>query len=172
MKSSEDLSIILDAEFHAARQHPEAFRLDAYQRQARRTVDPVQMPSDRLANFALGLAGEAGETAELVKKHLYHGAPLDREQLRKELGDVLWYVATLAHAAGLNLGDVALGNVEKLRKRYPEGFSVAASAARVDVVPQPDPRVPDDDAEGERCPVCHAYPWQRCVDECSSPTRR
>lgn len=159
--------MILEAEFRSAEMRPDAFRLDTYQRLAARTVNPAQTLGANRANFALGLAGEAGETAELIKKHLYHGAPLDKEKLRKELGDVLWYVAMLARNAGLTLSDVALGNVAKLRARYPDGFSVAASAARVDTLPgplpepKPDPRVPDTQ-EGDACTVCGAYPWQPC----------
>lgn len=154
---------VRETEYTAAKVNPGTFRLDAYQRQALRTVNPAQTYADNLANFALGLAGEAGETAELIKKHLYHRAPLDKEKVRKELGDVLWYVATLAHAAGLTLSDVALGNVDKLRTRYPEGFTAAASAARVDVLPEPkpDPRTPDTE-ERPPCPDCGAYPWEPC----------
>jgi NTP pyrophosphatase (non-canonical NTP hydrolase) len=55
---------------------------------------------------------------------------LDREKLRNELGDVLWYVATMASDLGIPLSDVASANVDKLRKRYPEGFSVERSVNR------------------------------------------
>ncbi|WP_373047198.1 nucleoside triphosphate pyrophosphohydrolase family protein [Vulgatibacter sp.] len=116
-----------------------------YQNAAERTVPSSQGRSSRLSNFALGLCGEAGEAGELVKKHLFHGAELDVERLRKELGDVLWYVATLATTAGLQLEDVAAGNIEKLRARYPDGFTAAASAARMDeAAPQPAPKATDE----------------------------
>jgi NTP pyrophosphatase (non-canonical NTP hydrolase) len=85
------------------------------------------------ATFALGLAGEAGEVCELLKKHWGHGHDLDQEKLKKELGDVLWYVAALAAQFQIELEDVAAANVAKLRSRYPQGFSSAASIARVDV---------------------------------------
>ena len=106
--------------------------LDEYQRFAARTIG-VRTPADQLSNMALGLAGEAGETADMLKKHLFHGKPLDADELIKELGDVMWYVAGMATAIGATLDDVAQRNVDKLRKRYPDGFSVDASALRVDV---------------------------------------
>lgn len=75
-----------------------------------------------LANFALGLAGEAGETVDYLKKVLFHGEPMDSTKLTDELGDVLWYVAALASAAGLSLEDIAAYNSLKLLQRYPDGF--------------------------------------------------
>jgi NTP pyrophosphatase (non-canonical NTP hydrolase) len=82
---------------------------------------------------ALGLAGEAGEAAELVKKAVLHGHGLDVDKLAKELGDVLWYVAALATTAGLSLGAIMAANIDKLQTRYPDGFAQADSIARVDV---------------------------------------
>lgn len=79
-----------------------------------------------------GLAGEAGEVCDLLKKVLGHGKPYDGEKLKKELGDVLWYLANLATAHGFSLSDVAQTNVNKLRARYPTGFTVAASQAKAD----------------------------------------
>lgn len=104
--------------------------LDHYQQAAMRfhVPDPV-----RLAAYALGIAGEAGEVADLVKKHIGHGHPLDVEKLKRELGDVLWYVAGLAELHGLWLSEVATANIEKLETRYPNGFNTADSIARKDV---------------------------------------
>lgn len=103
-----------------------------YQLACERTVPDGMAPETRLVNFALGLCGEAGEAAEVVKKRLFHGHALDREKLQRELGDVLWYVATLATTAGLTLDQIAKANIGKLRARYPGGFSTEASVARVD----------------------------------------
>lgn len=83
-----------------------------------------------LAMGGLGIAGEAGEVADIIKKHLFHGHPLDVSDVKKELGDVLWYIGSIAAACGLTLEDVATANIEKLRKRYPHGFSVEASLNR------------------------------------------
>ena len=105
--------------------------IDAYQREACRTVNRDLAPDMRLATAAMGLANEAGEAGGIVRKHLEQGHTLDTAKLSAELGDVLWYVATLADAVGLTLSDVARGNVEKLRKRYPDGgFSEEASRNR------------------------------------------
>lgn len=79
-----------------------------------------------------GLAGEAGEVCDLLKKVHGHGQPYDGEKLKKELGDCLWYLANLAGAHGFTLSEVAQANVSKLRARYPSGFSVAAAQAKAD----------------------------------------
>lgn len=84
----------------------------------------------RLLIAALGLAGEAGEFADEVKKRAGHGHDLDRAKLIKELGDALWYVAECASALGLTLECVAQYNLAKLRERYPQGFSSEASKNR------------------------------------------
>jgi NTP pyrophosphatase (non-canonical NTP hydrolase) len=85
---------------------------------------------DRLAIGALGLGGESGEVTELIKKHLYHGRDLDRDKVIKELGDVLWYVMFMADSVGSSLREVAEVNNQKLRERYPSGFSVEAAAVK------------------------------------------
>ena len=84
---------------------------------------------------ALGIAGEAGEVADLIKKEVGHGQTYDETKFVKELGDVLWYVADLCTLRGISLEEVARVNIEKLRKRYPDGFTTAASVARVDERP-------------------------------------
>lgn len=81
---------------------------------------------------ALGLAGEAGEVADTIKKAVFHRHPLDRDALIKELGDVLWYVAALCTKLDVNMANVMHQNIEKLKARYPEGYSSAASQARAD----------------------------------------
>ena len=72
---------------------------------------------------ALGLCGEAGEVAEMIKKHMGHGKRLDVSALADELGDVLWYLTDVASRYGLDLGQIAARNVSKLRDRYPLGFT-------------------------------------------------
>ncbi len=83
---------------------------------------------------ALGLAGEAGEVAEHVKKGVLHEHGVDRDALAGELGDVLWYVAGLATVYGIDLGAIMARNVAKLNARYPHGFTPADSIARRDTI--------------------------------------
>lgn len=103
---------------------------EEYQALARRSVAPGLSQRDRLAMTALGLVGEGGECSEIVKKHLFHEHALDPDELAKELGDVLWYLAMLADACELSLASIAERNVDKLRARYPDGFSATASRDR------------------------------------------
>ncbi|MBS1249890.1 MAG: hypothetical protein MAG431_01475 [Chloroflexi bacterium] len=106
--------------------------LNDYQKYAERTSGAGGDGEHRLIVSALGLAGEAGEFANKVKKMTAHGHPLDVDKLGEELGDVMWYVAEAASACGLDLGDIGTDNVEKLRQRYPDGFSEERSRDRED----------------------------------------
>ena len=106
-----------------------------YQNETRRTAGkPKTEGVPEIVVLALGLTGEAGEAADILKKHFGHGHDLDKQKVAKELGDVLWYVARMADELGFKLSEVAEMNVEKLRARYPQGFSTEASIARVDTV--------------------------------------
>ena len=83
-----------------------------------------------LFTAGIGVAEEAGELAGLIKKHLGHEHPLDREKVIKEMGDVLWYLAYIGTLLDINLSDVARVNREKLSARYPNGFTAEASRNR------------------------------------------
>ena len=88
---------------------------DEYQIKAKQTAiydHPIIYPT-------LGLCGESGEVAEKVKNHLRDGTSLD--ELKKELGDVLWYLASIASDLNISLNDIALTNVEKLQSRMERG---------------------------------------------------
>lgn len=78
----------------------------------------------------LGLAGESGELLDLIKKWIFHEKPLDEEHAKKELGDVLWYCAEIAHSFGWNLDEIMQMNIDKLRARYPKGFDAELSNHR------------------------------------------
>ena len=106
--------------------------LDEYQQLSARTLGAGRTPEQQLANAALGLTGEAGEVADIIKKHLYHATPLDRDALAKELGDCLWYIATFGTVLGISLDDIAARNIDKLRKRYPVGFDTERSRNRTE----------------------------------------
>lgn len=103
-----------------------------YQSKTARTAGVFSSREIELATWALGVAGEAGEVAEHVKKFLGHGHAIDRDALAKEIGDVLWYCAALARALDLSLDAIAETNVAKLMARYPDGFSHDRSVNRLD----------------------------------------
>lgn len=75
-------------------------------------------------NSCLGLAGEVGELNDMVKKWVFHEKELDETHLKKELGDVMWYVSMMCHSMCWTLDDVMQMNIDKLIARYPEGFDV------------------------------------------------
>ncbi|PEM30207.1 nucleoside triphosphate pyrophosphohydrolase family protein [Bacillus wiedmannii] len=122
--------------------------LNDYQEKALRTWNGDNSTEFRLQNVALGLAGEAGEVADAVKKAIHHGHGFSRvklegkvewkrkpvyiNELAKELGDIMYYVSVGAHELGYTLQEIAEININKLAKRYPEGFNVEASINRVD----------------------------------------
>lgn len=101
-----------------------------YEAQASRTINTSLSDADRLLDAAIGLSEEAGEVLGLVRKHLFMRHDLDRERVKKELGDVLWCLAATARSAGLTLDEIAEANVAKLRARYPEGYSDTRSRER------------------------------------------
>lgn len=111
---------------------------DEYQKLASRTL--IDEPDSTYTGHevmmvwnALGLAGEAGEVADTIKKAVFHQHGIDRNELIKELGDVCWYLAALCTKLDIPLSDVMERNIFKLMKRYPEGYSAANSIARIDV---------------------------------------
>lgn len=114
-----------------------------YQRLAAKTdLSPDRAAGDvfserEIALSAMGLAGEAGEIVDLLKKALRDRHPdspveVDKSKLSEELGDLLWYISSIARMFGVSMEEVAISNIAKLRKRYPEGFSVDAAKARRD----------------------------------------
>lgn len=104
-------------------------KINEYQELALRTASTLE--SDKLVlNGALGLNGEAGEVADHIKKHLFQGHELDKENLAKELGDVCWYIAIMAEGLGYDLESIMQMNIDKLRKRYPQGFEKERSLHR------------------------------------------
>ena len=106
-----------------------------YQKAALRTMKSMDAPYGDLIVGALGLAGESGEVADHIKKFVGQGHELSREHVAEELGDVMWYVAITAHAVGYPLNDVMEMNVDKLLKRYPNGFDPERSIHREEEPP-------------------------------------
>ena len=101
-----------------------------YQKLAMRTSNKELSSAMHLVNGALGLCGESGEVADIVKKFWMQGHNLDQNHIAKELGDCLWYVAETATAIGYDLETIMQMNIDKLMRRYPEGFSAERSQHR------------------------------------------
>lgn len=99
--------------------------------------DRLQMQPTQLhmLHAVLGLSGEVGEIVDAVKKGLLYNKPLDVENLKEELGDLMWYAALLLHSIGSSFEEVMEGNRAKLEKRYPLGFSEQNAIARMDKPP-------------------------------------
>lgn len=104
--------------------------INEYQKLAMTTRNKALSQEDTLINGVMGLCGESGEAIDIVKKYIMQGHNLDVEHLAKELGDIAWYLALTATAIGYNLDDIFNANIEKLKKRYPEGFEPEKSINR------------------------------------------
>lgn len=117
--------------------------MDEYQREALRTAGNECRGS--VVYSMGGIGGEAGEYVDVVKKHLFHGVSYkeSREKALKELGDLFWGLAQAADVWDATLSEVAQANVDKLRARYPDGFTTEASKARVDTL------TPEQDASAD-----------------------
>ncbi len=77
----------------------------------------------RLLHATMGLATEAGEALDAIKKHLFYGKPLDKVNLKEEMGDLFWYLAIMADALEIDFEPIMERNIEKLKARYGEKFS-------------------------------------------------
>lgn len=109
--------------------------LNEYQTLAARTIPTDKSRDMRIAEFCVGLNEEAGESTGVIKKVVFHHHPFNQEKaikLIEELGDTLWHISSLAYEYGIALEEVAQYNVEKLKKRFPNGFTTEDSIKRVD----------------------------------------
>lgn len=101
-----------------------------YQTLSMRTRNTALTSFDSMLHGILGLVGESGEVVDLVKKHLYQGHPIDKTKLKEELGDILWSLTLTAFSLDTSLEQIAENNIEKLQKRYPDGFDAERSIQR------------------------------------------
>ena len=106
--------------------------INEYQTLAMTTLNPKLSKKEILINSVMGLCGESGEAIDIVKKWLSQGHELDKDRLVKELGDIAWYLAEAATVLEIPLEEILIANIEKLKKRYPEGFDVERSIVRLD----------------------------------------
>jgi len=90
---------------------------------------------ERLITAAMGICAEGGEFTEVVKKCVFQGKPMDEHtmyHLKRELGDIMWYIAQGCIALEIPLEDIIWMNIEKLEARYPNGFEQFRSENRKD----------------------------------------
>lgn len=105
-------------------------KINEYQKLAYVTANKDLSTLEQMENAVMGMAGEAGEAIDLIKKWKFQGHSLDVEHLTKEIGDVCWYIALACTALGVDLETVMKQNIEKLKARYPEGFEAELSKHR------------------------------------------
>ena len=104
-----------------------AARTECDQEAAQQRVgDPEGKPPQmmvRLLHACLGLTGEVGEMAATTEHWVYYGHPLDKTNLKEEIGDCLWYLALACNALGWDMGQVMAANIAKLQERYPDKYT-------------------------------------------------
>lgn len=100
-----------------------------YQKLAMRTASDATK-QNLILNGVMGLCGESGECIDIVKKHIFQGHELDKQKLIDEASDCFWYLAAIATGLEVSMEEIASHNIEKLKKRYPNGFNVNESLYR------------------------------------------
>ena len=106
--------------------------IQEYQKEVTRTVNNSLDKDERLKNYCFGLGGETGELLDLFKKYFYHGHVYDKNSIKKELGDICWYLVNIANECNFDFEEILKLNIDKLKKRYPDGFSHQDSINRSD----------------------------------------
>ena len=105
---------------------------EIFQREARRSLRDDLPYEAMCSNMCMGLAGEMGEVIDIMKKHIYQGKELDITDVIEEVGDVLWYIANFCNVNNITMDECMESNIKKLRKRYPNGFTVKDANERKD----------------------------------------
>ena len=122
------------AEFVDAVTSDESKRYDAFDKRVYELES--QIPVERLLTAALGICAEGGEFTEVVKKIIFQGKPVNEDNIfhmKRELGDIMWYVAQACMALDTDFNEIVEMIVEKLKARYPGGeFDVHHSENRVE----------------------------------------
>ena len=88
------------------------------------TENGIGEDTGTILNACLGLSGEVGEFNDMIKKWIFHEKDLDEKNLKKELGDIMWYIAMMCHAFRWGLDEIMEMNINKLKARYPKGFDI------------------------------------------------
>lgn len=106
-------------------------QMNQYQALAQRTMNPCLDSFEQIYHALHGMVSEIGELHGLYQKH-YQGHELDSEHLKKELGDLMWFIAEYCTAYGWTMEEIARMNIEKLKARYPKGFEEERSLNRAE----------------------------------------
>jgi NTP pyrophosphatase (non-canonical NTP hydrolase) len=101
--------------------------LNEYQEISKRTLKKFANPETEIATLGLGIAGEAGDVASCIKKMFAQKNENVKEGIKENIGDMMWYAAMICTFFGWKLEDCLQGNVDKLKARYPDGFSFEAA---------------------------------------------
>lgn len=101
-----------------------------FQQLSKRTLNNDLSRKEQMANMVIGMYGETGEVADIIKKHLYQYHSLDTGHLIEEIGDVMFYISNLCNLFNIDIEHCLEANIEKLKKRYPEGFEAERSINR------------------------------------------
>ena len=105
---------------------------EIFQREARRSLRDDLPYEAMCSNMCMGLAGEIGEVIDIMKKHIYQGKELDITDVIEEVGDVLWYIANFCNINNITMDECMESNIKKLRKRFPNGFTIKDANERKD----------------------------------------
>ena len=97
-------------------------RPNEYQELVKRTAADYDDKTKEISNWGLGIAGEAGDVASCIKKTYFHNND-QTDGIRQNLGDTMWYMAMICNFYGWKLEDIMAENIDKLKKRFPEGFT-------------------------------------------------
>lgn len=106
--------------------------IKTFQEASKRTFNTNLTYNEKLCNCVAGMFGEGGEVADIIKKHLFQGHSFDRNHIAEEIGDLMFYIVNLATVLNMDMEDILDSNVDKLKKRFPDGFSTRKSIERED----------------------------------------
>ena len=103
-----------------------------YQDKSIRTINKSLTKEQLISNMVFGINGETGEVTDILKKHLFHGHELDIQHLKEEIGDIMFYLVNLASIYEIDFSEILQINIDKLMKRYPDGFDKEKSINRIE----------------------------------------
>ena len=98
-------------------------RKTPYREEFLNRLEPSLTKEKRLILGAMGICGESGEVSEHIKKFVFYDKQIPSEKIIEELGDIRWYFELLLDTFNLTMEEVEQQNIEKLKKRYPNGFN-------------------------------------------------